>query len=192
MLVTGLVVVTGDSKGKTTNALGYALTALGLGKKVSMIQFQKGGGYSGELFVKEHFAGLFEIKQFGGGCPISEQIRSGELVCTKCGYCFRENKNPANDFARQALKYVWQNLQQRDPAVLILDEVSHAVNNGLIALTEVQEIIDFCQQTNKLLVLTGRRMPEPLIVQADIATECKMVKHPRRDQGIDARRGIEY
>lgn len=192
MLTTGLVVVTGDSKGKTTNALGYALTALGLGKKVSMVQFQKGGGYSGELFVSEHFLGLFDIRQFGGGCPISEQIRSGELLCSKCGYCFRENKNPANDFARQALRHVWQNLKLVAPKVLILDEVSHAINNKLVSLAEIQEIIDFCHQTKMLLVLTGRRMPQALIEQADIATECKMVKHPRRDQGIDARRGIEY
>ncbi len=192
MLDSGLVIVTGDSKGKTTNALGYALIALGLGKKVSMIQFQKGGGYSGELFVEEHFSGLFEIKQFGGGCPISAQIRSGELLFSKCVFCFRENKNPANDFARQALNYAWLNIKERNPAVLVLDEVSHAINNKLIELEEVLKLLDLCQQNGALVVLTGRRMPQPLVDRADIATECKMVKHPRRDQGIDARRGIEY
>jgi cob(I)alamin adenosyltransferase len=48
-LVKGIVqLYTGDSKGKTTAALGLALRAVGHGFKVCIIQFLKGGAYTGE------------------------------------------------------------------------------------------------------------------------------------------------
>ena len=41
------------------------------------------------------------------------------------------------------------------------------------------------------LILTGRRVPQELIEQADLVTEMREVKHPYQ-KGISARRGIEY
>ncbi len=41
------------------------------------------------------------------------------------------------------------------------------------------------------LVLTGRRVPPELYEYADYITEMREIKHPYQ-QGIQARRGIEY
>ena len=61
-------VYTGDSKGKTTAALGLALRALGHRYKACIIQFMKGGRYYGELAAAEkHFPKSFEFAQFGQG-----------------------------------------------------------------------------------------------------------------------------
>lgn len=188
---TGVIVVTGNGKGKTTNALGYALMALGQGHKVTMTQFQKGSGYSGELFVSQYFDGRFVIKQFGAPCPISAQIKSGELKCRKCGYCFRTNKDPRNDFAQKALAFAVEAAKDTTVDVLILDEVSHAIKNQLIKLDDVLSLVNEYKQ-NKLIILTGRDMPQALCDIADRVTSCDIVKHPMRDRHIDARRGIEY
>lgn len=189
LLEKGVIVVTGNGKGKTTTALGYVLRFLGNGKRVRMVQFLKGGGFSGELFVEEYFADRFLISQFGGSCRFSEAIRNGTLKCQKCGECFRESKNPANNWAGKAMQAAWQALEQKYD-VIVLDEVAHAVKNGLLALEELQTFLTKARG-DALVILTGRNMHEEIINSSDLATECFAAKHPK-DKGIDARRGIEY
>jgi cob(I)alamin adenosyltransferase len=41
-------------------------------------------------------------------------------------------------------------------------------------------------------VLTGRGAPQGLIDRADLVTEMSLVRHPFRDQGVKAQRGIEF
>lgn len=50
-----ITVFTGDGKGKTTSAMGEALSALAPDKKILMLQFLKGSTYNGEL------AGLYRL-----------------------------------------------------------------------------------------------------------------------------------
>ena len=42
------------------------------------------------------------------------------------------------------------------------------------------------------VVLTGRGAPDGLIEAADLVTEMMLVKHPFREQGVKAQRGIEF
>jgi cob(I)alamin adenosyltransferase len=42
------------------------------------------------------------------------------------------------------------------------------------------------------LIITGRDAPQELIAFADLVTEMREVKHPLRDQGIRAQKGIEF
>lgn len=185
-----VIVITGDGKGKTTTALGMAVLAAGQGERVRMIQFLKGGGYTGELSSCRYFHDLFVIYQFGYGCSISEDIRSGKKVCNKCGICFRENRNPERNYAGRAFELAKQFAEDPSVSLLILDEVSHAIRRGLINEEALVELIT--QRLSGIrLVLTGRNMPDRLISLADSATYCAAVKHPIQD-GIDARRGIEY
>ena len=74
--------------------------------------------------------------------------------------------------------------------VVILDEISHAVNLGLLPLSALLGFVENLPAGVEL-VLTGRAMPEELTARADLVTEMKEVKHPYQ-KGVKARRGIEY
>lgn len=185
-----VIVITGDGKGKTTTALGLAAHAVGQGKIVKMVQFLKGGGYTGELISCRYFGDLFTIYQFGYGCSIADDIRSGKKVCTKCGVCFRENRNPERNYAGQAMEMAKQFAVDPSVSLLILDEISHAIRRGLIDEAAVIQLVSK-RLPGISLILTGRNMPDRLISLADSATDCGSVKHPIQSR-IDARRGIEY
>jgi cob(I)alamin adenosyltransferase len=186
----GVIIFTGDGKGKTTAALGLAVAAAAEGERAVVVQFQKGGGFSGELFAQINLPAL-TIRQFGHGCPIAARISSGQAVCAKCGECFRENRRPASPYAAQALEYAAAALHNERPAVLVLDEISHALRRGHLAAPQVVALLQ-SRPAGTTIVLTGRHMPDELIALADSVVECRAVKHPMKDLGIEARRGIEY
>ncbi|MGE4494214.1 MAG: cob(I)yrinic acid a,c-diamide adenosyltransferase, partial [Methanosarcina sp.] len=53
----GMVYIyTGEGEGKTTNALGLALRAVGHGYSAVIIQFMKGRKYIGEYKIKDRLA----------------------------------------------------------------------------------------------------------------------------------------
>ena len=185
-----LTVITGNGKGKTTAAMGRAALAAWTGEKALVIQFLKGTGYTGELQSAAYWPGQLAIKQFGAGCLHSDEIRQGLGECRRCGNCFRANKLPENRFVDQAFDYARQAVDSGQWDLLVLDEVSHAINKGLL---ELAEFVDWLQvaMPKVRLVLTGRNMPSQLIALADEATECEMVKHPI-SQGIFGRWGVEY
>lgn len=179
-------IFTGNGKGKTTAALGTALSAALQGRRVAMIQFLKGGGYTGELASIRTLALPFSIRQFGYGCKIAEAIRSGEAVCTKCGECFGQNRKPENGYADAAWQAAREAAAEAD--LLVLDEVSHALNRKLLPL---EEFVVWLKRLKNDVVLTGRNMPQEILEIAAAATECVPQRHPMQ-KGIDARRGTEY
>jgi cob(I)alamin adenosyltransferase len=170
--------------------MGRAVLAAWSGERVLVVQFLKGTGYTGELSAAEHWKGTLSICQFGAGCPRSLEIGKGLLECERCGNCFRENRNPENNFAGKAfecantasLSGLWD--------LLVLDEISHAMNRGIL---ETAKVVDWVRDASSRvrIVLTGRNMPPDLLEIAEEATECKMLKHPMT-RGIWGRRGVEY
>ena len=184
-----IVLVTGDGKGKTTTALGYALRDLSYGRRVTMIQFLKGGGYSGELFTEGLFDDRFVIRQFGAGCPHSEAIRDGRQLCNKCGLCFRGNRDPARGFVPAAWQFFLETAAA-PPELIVLDEIAHAVRHGLLTVEAVEDGLH-ALPSHVRVIMTGRNAPPPLAALADAIVECSAVKHPMQ-RGIDARWGIEY
>ena len=185
----GVIVITGNGKGKTTNALGYVMRFLGEGKKVCMVQFLKGSGYSGELFLSEYFQDNFSIKQFGGKCRFSKEIKDGLVKCRKCGECFKASRDPENGYARLAMDELWSSAE-KDYDLFVLDEVAHALRRGLLDVDELLRFISW-KRAESLIIMTGRNMSEQMIKFADMAVECVPLKHPK-DKGVDARRGVEY
>lgn len=183
-----ITVYTGNGKGKTTTAIGESLATLSQGKKVLMVQFLKGSTYSGELL------GLYSLGvpfiQFGVGCRWSAMIRTGLRHCNNCGECFRLNRDPqiAPELIQLALHYLHEVLTTKDYQMIIMDEVSHALNHQFLSVNDLKELI-----TNNPIdwILTGRKMPEELMPLADCWWELRMVKHPMT-KGIASRRGIEY
>lgn len=187
----GLIrIFTGNGKGKTTAALGSALRAAGENRRVVVVQFLKGTGYTGELEAAKLINPKILIRQFGFGCHISSAIKEGSAECLKCGICFRENRNPVNNFAPMALAYAQEILAKDMADLIILDEISHALKHDLIPLAKIINIVNSLPPYVEL-ILTGRNMPSELMAIADEITVCHAYKHPMT-AGLAARRGIEY
>jgi len=184
----GLVhVYTGNGKGKTTSSLGLALRAIGHGYKVLMIQFIKGGAYSGEVVAADKIPD-FTIFQYGQECPWSSDI-GGSVKCGSCRYCFSIHKE---DYRRseKALSVATEAARRGHYKLIVLDEINIAANKGLVKIEGILDLIRTKHPSTEL-VLTGRYCPKEIIDAADLVTEMVEVKHPYQ-QGIEARIGIDF
>jgi cob(I)alamin adenosyltransferase len=190
----GLIqVYTGDSKGKTTSALGLALRAIGHGFFVCMIQFLKGGAYTGELFAAGRLYPNLTIRQYGITCPYSALIRQGEAKCKGCGKCFTgkgEVTDENRDLARLAFESAEEAICSGDYDIVILDEINHAFRFKLLPVGDVLALLAR-KPEHVEVILTGRNAPPEIVAVADLVTEMSLVKHPLQ-KGIKSRRGIEY
>ena len=162
---------TGNGKGKTTAAFGTSLRMLIRGKSVFFGQFIKGTD-TAELAMPKHFPD-FTIKQFGKGCfvgrkPDEEDIR----------------------MAHEGLKVAAEALKSGRYGLVVLDEVNVAVSVGLLTAAEVLDAVKNRAEGTEV-IMTGRDAPSEFIEYADLVTEMKKVKH-YLDEGISARKGIEY
>jgi cob(I)alamin adenosyltransferase len=184
-----ITVYTGQGKGKTTSALGEALLAYSKGKHLLIVQFLKGSTYSGELMSLNRLG--IPVYQFGVGCRWSGMIRTGIKHCTGCGECFRENRNPeiALELVDQAFTFIRNEVKSNTYQVVILDEVSHAINHGFLDQEQLKELL--AVNSSLHWILTGRGMPVSLESMADQWWELNALKHPFA-QGVKSRRGIEY
>lgn len=184
-----ITVYTGQGKGKTTSAIGEAVLAYSKGKRILMVQFLKGSTYSGEL------AGLSRLGipliQFGVGCRWSGMIRTGLKHCTGCGECFRQNRDPeiAFDLVQQALDFVSGEVRENTYQVIILDEISHALNHGFLNMDQLKNLLSDGSALH--WILTGRGMPASLESLVDNWWDLNALKHPF-SEGVKSRRGIEY
>jgi len=66
-----------------------------------------------------------------------------------------------------------------------------AMKLGYLPLDRVLEGVQLRPEGTHV-VLTGRGAPDGLIEAADLVTEMMLVKHPFREQGVKAQRGIEF
>lgn len=197
-------VYTGEGKGKTTAALGLALRAVGQGLKVFIIQFMKGGAYTGEFISAKNFLTNLSIIQYGRPClkqqkqlklknldsenPPFDFIRE-EIDCGDCRYCFL-NDEIQKDYVESAFKKAVEIINDGQHHLVILDEINLAVSFGFL---EIERILTLLKNKPEHveIVLTGRNAFPELIQIADLVTEMKMHKH-YYNKGVLARRGIEY
>jgi cob(I)alamin adenosyltransferase len=204
----GLIhVYTGDGKGKTTAAIGLALRAAGQNIQVYIIQFMKGGHYTGELLAAERFLdGRITFRQFGRGCIREDKqaqlaafdgrfakghsfVRDDE-PCGECRYCF-VNDTVQRELCEDAATLAKRVVSGGEFGMVILDELLYAVSCGLLPLSRALEIID-AKHPGVELVLTGGAAPAQIVDRADLVTNMTKVKHYYGDQGVHARRGVEY
>ncbi|TAH67249.1 MAG: cob(I)yrinic acid a,c-diamide adenosyltransferase [Methanosarcina mazei] len=170
----GMVYIyTGEGEGKTTNALGLALRAVGHGYSAVIIQFMKGRKYIGEYKIKDRLAPEYEIHQFG-----REE--------------FIDFRNPVPldyELAEKGLEFAKEALGKK-PRILVLDEINLAAHFGIVKTEDILKLLeDIPEETT--VILTGRRAPEELVERADLVTEMKFVKHPF-EKKVPAREGLEY
>lgn len=174
--MSGLVhVYYGDGKGKTTAAFGLALRALGQDCTVCIAQFLKRGN-SGECLALSAFP---RCKLFFNH-PIEKftfQMNIAELEATK---------QACNTLLAQAFSYA----RETSASLLVLDEVIGAMAVGMLDESIVLGYIN--KESLKFdIILTGRNPSDAVLAITDYATEMQKRKHPY-DNGVEARRGIEY
>jgi len=170
----GLVqIFTGDGKGKTSAALGAALRALGNGLRVYFVSLMKGDYPYGERTILSQLPNIevvsFEIRIFVDPANVKP-----------------EDKEQAG----QALAAAREAMLSGNYDLVVLDEVNVAVAWRLVELDEVVKLLE--DKPPKVeLILTGRKADTKLVQMADLVTEMLKIKHPY-DEGVAARRGIEY
>ena len=170
----GLVIVhTGKGKGKTTAALGMVVRAVGHGMKVGVIQFVKGAMITGEAAVFAHFSNV-EFKPMGEGFTWDTQDRARDIAV-----------------ARAAWDEVKRMLFDDSYDMVVADEINIVLRYDYLPLNEVLDAIA-AKPAMTHFVATGRHAPDALIAVADLVTEMEQVKHPFREQGIKAQKGVEF
>ena len=163
---------TGTGGGKTTNALGLALRSVGHSHKVVIIQFMKWWKNTGEYKIRKRLKPYYEIYQFG---------RKGWIGLSNLG---EEDKK----LAKKGLKFAEKVVKEREPHLLVLDEINLAVHCKLLDASEVLELLDKVPEKTDV-VLTGRYAPKELVDRADFVNEIVDVKHPEK---IPTTKGIQY
>jgi len=168
------LVITGDGKGKTTAALGIALTAVARGLKVFMVQFLKAPETSGEHFAAQAFSEQLTIRPMG---------RKGFIRGRRAAEADKSMAEKALEEARATL--VSGNYQ-----MVILDEANVAVRLGLLRVESLMNLLE-AKPDHVTLIITGRYAPPELLDRADSVLEMRKVKHPF-DSGVPAMEGIEF
>src|ERR1700694_1612910 len=163
---------TGDGKGKSSAAFGVMGRGWARGWTVGVVQFVKGGKWkTGERKLADHLG--IEWHTLGDG--------------------FTWESTDLDETAAKG-RHAWDvargKLASGDYDLLIFDELTYAVTYGWVS---AQEVVDGIRarspRTN--VVITGRGAAPELIDVADTVTEMRKVKHVF-DQGVTAKRGIEY
>jgi cob(I)alamin adenosyltransferase len=178
----------GYGKGKTTSSIGLAVRSLGAGKKVVIVQFDK--GYDGE---NEHYSERNILRKLKSelGYPI-EMFPTGCERMNKDGTFRFKNEDCDFEEAKRGLKIAKDLVENGDQDLLILDEAIAAVVYHLLKKEDIEEIIRIYKKKKGFeLVMTGHKLWKGLEEKADLVTEMKKVKH-YFDKGIPAREGIEF
>ncbi|MEI6443794.1 MAG: P-loop NTPase family protein [Nostocales cyanobacterium ELA583] len=159
--VEGLVqVFTSPERSFFTSVMAQALRIAGQGTPVLIVQFLKGGIRQGHERPTQMGQHLDWIR-----CDLPRCIDSSDL----------------DEAENQALQQLWQHTQkvvsEGKYSLLVLDELSLAINLGLIPETEVLEFLS--QRPSHLdIILTGSQMPTSLLDVADQITEIRRSHQP--------------
>ncbi len=174
-----LIVHTGKGKGKSTAAFGLAARAIGNGMTVGVVQFVKGKWQTGERVVLERFPEQVEIRTMGEGFTWDTQDRARDIKAAKAAW--KVSRDMIEACREKPPKY----------DMVVLDELNIVLRYDYLPLAEVIAFLKG-KPADLHLVVTGRNAKPELIEIADLVTEMTLVKHPFREQGVKAQKGIEF
>ncbi len=168
-------VYTGNGKGKTTSAMGEALSTLLEDERVFIMQFMKPTLGKGEQLIMHWFPLNIVFLPVG---------RRGFILKKK-------GQDPLDSImAVRALELAKEVMQRDVYRLVVLDEINMAVWFDLIPPDQVLSFIDHKPpETN--LILTGRNLHPAIAGKTEEIIELREVKHYYR-RGIRARHGIEF
>ncbi len=168
-----LLVFTGPGKGKTTAAFGMALRAVGHGMRVGVVQFIKGGWDSAERAALSRFENV-DFQVIGDGFTWLTQNREQDVATAERAWAEAER-------------------MIGDPRyeLIILDELNIVLHYGYLDQARVLAAFS-ARRLGLHIAVTGRNAPAALVELADLVSEVRAVKHPYREQGVKAQKGIEF
>ncbi|MHB8191540.1 MAG: cob(I)yrinic acid a,c-diamide adenosyltransferase [Ferrimicrobium sp.] len=163
---------TGEGKGKSSAAFGVMTRGWARGWHVCVVQFVKGGKWKvGERKLADQLG--IEWHTLGDGFTWESTDLDQSAALGRHGW----------ETAKSLIT-------GGDHDLLILDELTYAINYGWIDESDViSTIMHRPERTN--IIVTGRGATEGLIDAADTVTEMRKIKHAY-DTGIRAKKGIEY
>jgi cob(I)alamin adenosyltransferase len=168
-----LIVNTGSGKGKSTAAFGMGIRILGHGMKLGVVQFIKGALHSAE---RDFFASnpncVFRV--MGDGYTWNTQDLEADKKSARAAW-------------EEAVKMIASN----DFGMVILDELNIVLRHKYLDLTEILAVLT-ARNPDLHVVITGRHAPQELMDVADLVSEIKCVKHPYKEQGVKAQKGVEF
>ena len=171
----GLIIVnTGEGKGKSTAAFGLALRAAGNKMNVFIMQFMKGQWKAGERKSFEKLSPYVEFEAMGNGFTWDTN-----------------NIEQDKATARKAFEIAKEKLLGGKYHMVIFEEINYVLDYKFFPEDEFLELLK--NKPEKVhVVCTGRNASDKLIDIADLVTEMRMIKHPFKEQGIPAQKGIEF
>lgn len=168
-----LIVYTGTGKGKSTAAFGMGVRILAHGMKLGVVQFIKGALDTGERrFLSDHERCSFQT--IGEGYTWNVQDLDRDKQTARKGWDIAVSMIESGEFD-----------------MVILDELNIVLKHNYLAVSDVLDVLAR-RDPNVHVVITGRHAPEELITAADLVTEMKVIKHPYKEQGVKAQRGVEF
>lgn len=186
----------GETKGKTSTALGTVMRALGGEKKVRIIFFMKHWTTGETEFLKKLNNVSFDVEFFQSGDKdfiwidgingetlkeAQDELEWGKVV---------EADISDTEQARRGMHKAWEYLEEK-PFLLVLDELNYAVSFGLIEIEKAKELLREAKLQGTHVVITGKELHPGLAEMSDLITEMKKHKHPF-DEGIHAVKGLDY
>jgi cob(I)alamin adenosyltransferase len=167
-----LLVNTGTGKGKSSAAFGVMGRAWARGWQVVVVQFIKSEKWkTGERKLADHLG----IEWHTMGDSFTWESTDMDETIAK---------------GRHAWEVARDKISGGQYDLVILDEVTYAMNYGWVAVDDVVSVLaDRPARTN--VIVTGRYAPPEVIAIADTVSEVTKVKHAF-DEGHKARKGIEY
>lgn len=168
-----LIVHTGSGKGKSTAAFGMGLRVIGHGMKLGVVQFIKGALHTAERDLFSTFPNC-EFNTMGEGYTWNTQDRAADIAAAESGWAKARHMIESGDYG-----------------MVILDELNHVLKYEYLPLNDVLAVFN-ARPASLHIVVTGRHAPPALIEAADLVTEMTLVKHPYREQGVKAQKGVEY
>ena len=177
-----VIVYTGESKGKTSAAVGLMARALGNRWNVAFIQFIKHWGVGEHVFIRD-IQPVFKDQLFfhKGGKGFYNAGELSERHITP-----KQHQAAAVETYQVALDCV----NSGDYDVVICDEINNAVHDGLLTEKHLEDLFRK-RATNTSLCLTGRNFPKKFLKYTDIVTDMTKVKH-HFDQKFLANKGIDF
>jgi len=167
---------TGNGKGKTTAATGEMMRAIGAGKKVGVVYFDKGG--------ESHYFERSVLQSIG-----VTVVPTGRDRIDANGRFDFSIQQIDKDEAMRGLQEVQQLFDQKFDLV-VMDEINSTTDLGMVSIEDVLELIERKPEQTEL-VLTGRNAPQAFIDLAHLMTEMRLRKHYFYS-GVKAREGIDY
>ncbi len=177
-----VVVYTGDSKGKTSAAIGLTARALGNGWKVAFVQFIKHWEVGEHVFLAEVapvFGDRLTFHKGGKGFYNAGELSAQDITPQEHQAAAEETYQFAMSCARSGAY-----------DLVVCDEINNAVHDGLITELDLADLVTK-RHPKTSLCLTGRNFPKELLLSVDIATNMTKIKHHFDDKFL-ANKGIDY